>query len=189
MIGRLARGAYEILLGLALVAGLGMVGAYFYGEHRGAEVMRLERNDHWQGIVSKLQGDHATALQAETRKARAKEDEWLANILKVGEALAKERARNAALQGDLSAALARERVRSAAATRAATGGRTEAEDTVAAARDRAAALGRSLDDALRAHEVCSGELEGSRMDTRALLAAWPRDSDEVASREPTTEEH
>lgn len=182
MIRRLARGALEVFLGLALLSGLGMVGTYFWADGRATQAANDERNSHWQGVVARLHEEHAKQLRAETAKAKAQEDQWLANILTVGEALAKERTRNAALQGGLDAALARERVRSAAAARAATGGRTEAEDTVAAARDRASALGRSLEDALRAHEVCSGELERSRMDTRALLAAWPRD--EVASEEP-----
>lgn len=179
---RLVRGALEVFLGLALLSGLGMVGTYFWADGRATQAANDERNSHWQGVVSKLHEEHAKQLRAETAKAKAQEDQWLANILTVGEALAKERAANARLRGDLSAAVARaDRVRNAT-TAAATGGRTEAEDSTAAARDRAAALGRSLGEALLAHEECSGELESARADTRALLAAWPRD--EVASQEP-----
>lgn len=179
---RLVRGALEVFLGLALLPGLGMVGTYFWGESRATRAVTDERNSHWQGVVAKLQTEAASRLAAETAKAKAQEDQWLANILTVGEALAKERAANARLRGDLAAVVARaDRVRNATAT-AATGGRTEAEDSTAAARDRAAALGRSLGEALLAHEECSGELESARADTRALLAAWPRD--EVALPQP-----
>lgn len=179
---RLVHGAFEIFLGLALLSGLGMVGTFFWADGRATQAANDERNSHWQGVVGTLQAEHAKRLAAETAKAKQQEDQWLANILTVGEALAKERAANARLRGDMAAVVARaDRVRSATAS-AATGGRTEAEDSTAAARDRAAALGRSLGEALLAHEECSGELESARADTRALLAAWPRD--EVALPQP-----
>lgn len=182
---RLARGALEVFLGLALLAGLGMVGTYFWGESRATRAVTDERNLHWQGVVAKLHEEHAKQLRAETAKAKAQEDQWLANILTVGEALAKERAANARLRGDLSAAVARaDRMRDQLAA-AAAGGVTEAEDSVAACRGRADALGRVLEEALRAHRTCELDAEDLAGGVRALRAGWPRESaDAVASPQP-----
>lgn len=179
---RLARGALEAFLGLALLSGLGMVGTYFWGESRATRAVTDERNSHWQGVVAKLHEEHAKQLRAETAKAKAQEDQWLANILTVGEALAKERAANARLRGDLTAAVARaDRMRDQLAA-AASGGRTEAEDTVGACRARADAFGRVLEEALRAHRTCELDAEDLAGGIRALQAGWPRDT--VASPEP-----
>lgn len=177
---RLARGALEVFLGLALLSGLGMVGTYFWGESRATRAVTDERNSHWQGVVAKLHEEHAKQLRAETAKAKAQEDQWLANILTVGEALAKERASNARLRGDLTAAVARaDRMREQLAA-AASGGVTEAEDTVSAARNRAEALGGVLRSALLAHRQCELDAEDLAADVRALRAAWPREqSDSV----------
>lgn len=175
MIRRLARGALEVFLGLALLAGLGMVGTYFWGESRATKAVTDDRNSHWQGVVAKLREEHAKQLRAETAKAKAQEHQWLANILTVGEALAKERAANARLRGDLSAAVARaDRMRDQLAA-AAAGGVTEAEDSVAACRGRADALGRVLEEALRAHRTCELDAEDLAGGVRALRAGWPRE--------------
>lgn len=182
---RLVRGALEVFLGLALLSGLGMAGTYFWGESRGTQAATDERNSHWQGVVAKLQAEATSRLAAETAKAKAQEDQWLANILTVGEALAKERASNARLRGDLSAAVARaDRMREQLAA-AATGGRPEAEDTVGACRARADALGRVLEEALRSHRTCELDAEDLAGGVRALQAAWPREQpDAVALPQP-----
>lgn len=182
---RLVHGAYEVFLGLALLSGLGMVGSYFWGESRGTQMATDERNSHWQGVLATLQAEHAKRLAAETAKARQQEDLWLANILTVGEALAKERASNARLRGDLSAAVARaDRMREQLAA-AATGGVPEAQDSVAACRARADAFGRVLEEALRAHRTCELDAEDLAGGVRALQAGWPREQpDAVALPQP-----
>jgi len=55
----------------------------------------------------------------------------------------------------------------------ATGGRAASEDTVAAARDRARALGDVLGEALREQEELVLAAEDRAADARALLDAWP----------------
>jgi hypothetical protein len=182
---RVTRGALEVFLGLALLSGLGMVGTYFWGESRATRAVTDERNSHWQAVVAKLQAEAAARLAAETAKVKQQEDQWLANILTVGEALAKERAANARLRGDLSTAVARaDRMRDQLAT-AATGGVPEAQDSTSACRARADALGRVLGEALRASEQCSLDAEDLAGGVRALRAGWPREQpDAVALPQP-----
>lgn len=179
---RLVHGALEIFLGLALLSGLGMAGTFFWADGRATQAANDERNSHWQGVVGTLQAEHGKRLAAETAKAKQQEDQWLANILTVGEALAKERAANARLRGDMAAVVARaDRMRSQLAA-AASGGVTEAEDTAGACRARADAFGRVLEEALRAHRTCELDAEDLAGGVRALQAGWPRD--EVASAQP-----
>ena len=56
---------------------------------------------------------------------------------------------------------------------AASGGVEASNDTVAACRERAAALGNVLDSALQAHAVCTAEAEDLASGVRALRSAWP----------------
>jgi len=168
---------------MALAGGLGMVAVgawqHWSGHRAGVAEATEERNAHWEAQLRVLVAEHAKQLAAETAKAKSIEDAWLTQTLKVGEALAKERETNARLRGDLAAAVARtDRMRNQLAA-VATGGRTEAEDTVAACRARADALGVVLETALRAHRVCELDAEDLASGLRAMQAAWPRD--EVAS--------
>ena len=66
----------------------------------------------------------------------------------------------------------RDRLRDAIDAYAAGGG-LAAPDSVAACRERAAQLGRAVDEALQAHGECTAQAVDLAADVRALLAAWP----------------
>lgn len=66
----------------------------------------------------------------------------------------------------------RDRLRDAIDAYAAGGG-LAAQDTGPACRERAAQLGRALDEALHAHGECTAQAVDLATDVRSLLAAWP----------------
>lgn len=167
---RAALGMVRLALVAALLAGLGMVGAGVQGYAKGKRAATLERNVHWQGVVDKLQADAHAALQAAEDRTRAVEE---TNRLRRQGADDEQERERAATRAALAAVAAdRDRLRQQLAA-AATGGVQAADDSVAACRDRAEALGGVLADALRAHAECTAEAEDLAAGVRALRAAWP----------------
>lgn len=158
-------------LGFAAVTGL----AYWRGDAAGAARATAERNAHWQRIVDKLQADARQAVAAEAQRVQALQEQWRLARQGADHERERERAANAARLA--AAAADRDRLRDELAA-AAAGGVTEAADSVAACRDRAATLGGLLGSALRASEQCAGEAEDVAAELRRVRAAWPR-NDEV----------
>ena len=178
---RVLRGAISLLLWVAMAGGLatvlGSALSYWRGHSAGTESATTERNAHWHGVLSKLQAEHASQLQAETAKSAADTTRMARAVHQAQEHLEHERQATARLRGDLAAAVQRhDRLRDALASTA-TGGRAEADDTVAACRGRADALGRVLGEALQAHERCSLDAEDIASGIRALRDGWPRGGD------------
>lgn len=174
---RIVRGALTLTLYLLLASGVGMAAVgwwrYSAGFDDGHAQASAERDSHWQSLVSRMQAEAGERLAAETKKATDLERHWVAEVIRVGEALETERRTTARLRGDFAGAVQRARVLDSRLAAVATGGRTEAEDTVAACRERADALGRVLGEALRASEQCSLDAEDLAAGIRALRGAWP----------------
>lgn len=167
---RAAQGVLQLALVGLLLSGVGMAATGTWAWFKSASVAKAKADTHWQGVVDTLQRDHRKAVDEEAAKVRAIDEQW--RLARQGAALEQERER-AATRAALAAAYADAgRLRDQLAT-AAGGGVTAADDTVAACRERAAAFGRVLDEALRAHAQCSADAEDLAADVRALRTAWP----------------
>lgn len=154
----------------ALLAGLGMAGTGVVAYAKGKRAAVAERNAHWQGVVDKLQADARAALQAAEERTLAVEETNRLRRQGADDVQERERAANRAALAAVAAD--RDRLREQLAT-AAAGSVAAADDSVAACRDRAQALGRVLGDALRAHAECTAAAEDLAAGVRALRAAWP----------------
>jgi hypothetical protein len=173
--GLVAGGGIRLWVEIAVVAALlGAVGAQTWRVHSWQAKEGQARAENAQTIAlwNKQVAESARAAFAESEKNRAitadlqrKKDEA-------------EHARQVVQQNAarVAAGFAAERagMRSQLAAYAAPGGSGLAVDTVAACRERAAALGDSLDGSLRAEEDLTDALERSRSDTRSLLDSWPK---------------
>lgn len=167
---RWSAGIVQLALVCCIVGGLGMAGAGVAGYFKGRNAATTERNAHWQGQIDRLQQQHRAAVEAETARTRAVEEQW--RIARQGADHERERERAANAARVAAVAADRDRLRDELA-RAAAGGVTEAADSVAACRDRAATLGGILGSALRASERCAGEAEDLAGELRRVRAAWP----------------
>lgn len=115
----------------------------------------------------------AVAAQRQEAESRARETAWSNAVQEQQRALESERQRSARFAADLRAArLDADSLREPIDTFAAGGG--AAVDTIAACRDRAAALGDLLAEALHAGEACAGDGEAESAKLRAVLGSWPR---------------
>lgn len=175
---RVLRGAISLLLWVAMAGGLatvlGSALSYWRGHSAGSESATAERNAHWRGVLDTLQDEHAKQLRAETAKSAEDTNRMARSVHQAQEHLEHERQATARLRGDLAAAVQRhDRMRDALAA-AATGGRTEADDSLPACRARADAIGRVLGEALQAHERCSLDAEDLASGVRTLRDGWPQ---------------
>lgn len=166
-------GALQLALVGVIVAGMATAGAGVAGYFKGKRAATAERNAHWQGVVDKMLGDHRQAFE----RARADAERTTTAITKerddAQDQLAREVARTQALRGDLARAVRdADRLRDQLAA-VATGGVAADQDSVAACRDRASALGRVLGEALRASEQCHLDAEDLAAGVRALRSGWP----------------
>jgi len=167
---RWAAGVVQLALVGAIVGGLAVAGAGVAGYLKGKRVATAERNTHWQGQVDRLQAQHRAAVDAEAQRVRALEEQWRLARQGADHERERERASNAARVAAVAAD--RDRLRDELA-RAAAGGVAEADDSVAACRDRAAAFGRVLGEALRAGAECAAAAEDLATSVRTLQRAWP----------------
>lgn len=161
LVGAIAGG-----LGLAVVTGL----AYWRGKVAGTKQATAERNAHWQALVDTLQRQARAAVDAEAQHVRALEEQW--RIARQGADHERERERAANAARVAAVAADRDRLRDELAA-AAAGGVTAADDSIAACRDRAAAFGRVLGEALRAAGECAADAEDLATGVRTLQRAWP----------------
>lgn len=115
----------------------------------------------------------AAAAAAATTAYRAVEQAYMLNNEAASAAREKDRESNQRVVADLRRQLAGVRGQLAAF---ATAGRPAAEDSLAACRDRASALGDVLAEALRVESELAADAEDRAADARALLEAWPRNA-------------
>lgn len=189
--GRVARGAITALLYVALAGGIATtVGsglAYFKGRADG----KLAAENVAAGERAEQETKHAAERDRLRRDAQQRFDEALAEAARRHDlidtarreaqrdlALEQATTRRLRYERDLAARAAADagRVRDEALARAATGGTTEAADTIGACRARADALRRALGEVLggasellRERGTCSLDLEDAGAGTRALL--------------------
>lgn len=176
---RIVRGALSLVLYVALAGGLatavGSALAYWRGHAAGAEqaeqqaaAERADAERRHRAEQDRLRADAQARFDAALVAAAERYDRIDTARREAQHALATEQTRIARLRGDLAAAVRdRDRLRDALAG-AATGGVTEAEDSTAACRARADALGRVLGEALSAHRQCSLDAEDLAAGLRAL---------------------
>ncbi|MCL4695465.1 MAG: hypothetical protein KJ023_00160 [Burkholderiaceae bacterium] len=176
---RAVRGALSLILYVALAGGVatavGSALAYWRGHAAGAEqaeqqaaAERADAERRHRAEQDRLRADAQAKFDAALVAAAERYDRIDTARKEAQHALAIEQSRTARLRGDLAAAVRdRDRLRDALAG-AATGGVTEAEDSTAACRARADALGRVLGEALSAHRQCSLDAEDLAAGLRAL---------------------
>lgn len=161
---------FGIKLGLIalLLGGIGMAGTGLYGFVKGKAADK-QRSDL---VISRMVAQYnADALKA-SEAARAKESELQAKLKGAQDALDKERATSTRIAADLRLTRTeRDGLRDQIGAFA--GGSGVSEDTISAARDRAATLGRLLDESLQLQEELAGDAEALAADVRALRQAWP----------------
>ncbi len=180
MIRRAARGAVSLMLYTLMAGGIatavGSTASYFKGRADGtraasakAEADRARADRLHNQQLDRLRADAAARFDTAVREADERFERVDAARKEAQHALATEQAKISRLRGERDDAVRdRDRVRSAAVAAAASGGVTEAEDTVGACRSRADALGLVVDEALRAHRLCSLDLEEAGAGVRAL---------------------
>lgn len=176
---RIVRGALSLVLYVALAGGLatavGSALAYWRGHAAGAEqaeqqaaAERADAERRHRAEQDRLRADAQARFDAALVAAAERYDRIDTARKEAQHALAIEQSRTARLRGDLAAAVRdRDRMRDALAG-AASGGVTEAEDSLGACRSRADALGRVLGEALSAHRQCSLDAEDLAAGLRAL---------------------
>lgn len=153
---------YGAVLLVLVAAGWAVVS---YGNSREA-AGRAAVQAQWQAERLLLERTAAAATQA----ARDTEEKLAAQRQEADRARQTERAAAHRAAADLRAD--RDRLRDAIDAYAAGGG-LAAQDTGPACRERAAQLGRALDEALHAHGECTAQAVDLATDVRSLLAAWP----------------
>jgi hypothetical protein len=131
-------------------------------------------------VLQRERTDAAEARAAAEKTAREASDKYRATEAHYIKQL--EESRNARLHDEMvnNRAIAQftaERSRLLSFIRAYAGGGNPADDTLAAARDRADTLGSLLAEALRVQEELAGDAERESADARSLLAAWPAPED------------
>lgn len=164
------------LLG-ALLAGLGMVGVGIERWHAGHAAGAAEEKAHADQVLATLRERQRAELEAANARADAISEQWRTARQGADREREKERAATQAARAADAADLQRMRDQLAAA---AAGGVEAADDTVAACRDRAAAFGRLLGEALRAGGDCAADAEDLGTSVRTLQRAWPVTPQEAA---------
>jgi hypothetical protein len=155
--------ARMLLIGGAILVIL--IGLWAWGEKR--------EDDGRSEVQAAWDDERATLISAAAdaqAKARAMEQEFARAAQEATHAQVRERQRNARAVADIAGD--RDRLRNQLETYAAGGG-LSAGDPGPAASERAAKLGRALDDALSAHAACTAGAVDLAADVRALRAAWP----------------
>lgn len=163
MIGLLRGVGISLMIGgAATIAGSTIY--YFKGKTAGrAEV---------QAVYDKAVAEHNAAAIKASEENRRKESELAAKVKGAEDALAKERTAASKIAADLRRARTeRDGLRDQIGAFAGGGG--VSEDTLSAARDRAATLGRLLDESLQLQEELAGDAEALASEVRALRQSWP----------------
>lgn len=172
MISTIRAAILASLFGLIL-AGLTGVVAGVKAYAAGREKERLVQTE----IIGKMVTRHQASVDEANRRADALEEQW--RLARQGADRAQENER-AATRAALAAVNAdRDRLREQLAA-AASGGVQAADDSVAACRVRAAALGVVLGQALQSHAQCTADLEDAATGIRTLQRGWPSDAGESA---------
>jgi hypothetical protein len=157
--------ARMLLIGGAILVIL--IGLWAWGEKR--------EDDGRAEVQAAWDDERATLISAAAdaqAKQRAVEQEFNRARQEATDAQANERRRNARAVAELSAD--RDRLRNDIEAYAAGGG-ASASGAAPACNERAANLGRALDDALQSHAACVGTAADLAADVRALRSAWPRE--------------
>jgi hypothetical protein len=176
-VNRRAAGLAQLALIGLIVGGLGVAAvtglAYWRGDAAGAARTAAERNAHWQAVTDKMQAQARAEFEA-ARVAAERESAALTKDRDDAQAnLNRERARTQALRGDLDRVVRdADRMREQLAA-VASGGVSEDQDSIAACRARADAIGRVLGQALRTSEQCALDAEDLAAGDRALRNGWP----------------
>lgn len=124
-------------------------------------------------VLAQERAASAEAARHQEADYRAKETAWSNALQEAFRALETERQRAARFAADLRAArLDADSLRGDIARFASGGG--PADDSLAACRDRAEALGLLAGEALRSSEACAADGEAESAKLRAVLSAWPR---------------
>lgn len=169
-----AAGVLQLALVGLLLSGVGMAATGTWAWFKGKRTATAERNAHWQGVVDTLQRQAQAAVAAADARTAAIQEQWRMARQGADRERETERAANAARVAAVAAD--RDRVRDELA-RAAAGGVEAADDSTAACRDRAAAIGRVLGAALQASAQCATDAEDLAAELRRVRAAWPRASE------------
>lgn len=126
-----------------------------------------------QQVLAQERAEAATAARQQEASYRAREQAWSNAVQETYRALETERQRAVRFAADLRAArLDADSLRGDIARFASGGG--PADDSLAACRDRAEALGLLAGEALRSSEACAADGEAESAKLRAVLSAWPR---------------
>lgn len=142
---------------------------YYAGKRAGATADRL-RSDK---IIATMIAEHAANVAAANQRADAIQEQWRAQRKGAQDALDRERKEWGTIGSRLAAVDAdRGRLRDALAAYAA-GGVSPADDSAAACRERAAALGDVLGEMVRGYAQCTAAAEDHAAGVRALQVAWP----------------
>lgn len=149
---------------LALLAGIGVQTVRLSHSETELAVEKADRAEDVRRATQAALVQSESYRTLEQQLTKTKEDAEHVRI--------KDQAASAAVAAGLRAE--RDGVRRDLAAYAAGGGGAAAVDTVAACRDRAAALGDALAGSLRTEEDLTDQLERRDSDTRSLLDAWPR---------------
>ncbi len=128
----------------------------------------------WEAVVASMRAKAAEDLAAAAEKFRAQERAWQTKVEEVQHALAAQQDKTRAVEANLRRARTELVGLRGDIARYAAGGASAAEDTLAACRDRTAALGNLLGQALQASEECAGDGERERNKLEAVRGAWPR---------------
>jgi predicted lipid-binding transport protein (Tim44 family) len=162
-------GLRALVLSVMVTALLGGVSSFVVGIKRYAQG-KADDKQRSDLVIARLVSEHRAAVLEANAKADAITESW--RMARQGAERDQERER-AAVRATLAAVNAdRGELRDQLAA-AARGGVEAGSDTVAACRDRAAAFGDVLDQALQAHAVCTAEAEELASGVRALRSAWP----------------
>lgn len=149
----------------AAVLAVAFAGATFYAYQKGKAADK-QRSDL---VIERMVSDAAQRLLEANARNAAVSANLQATKERAERELQSERQTNARRIADAVATdrIVREQITDFAR------GPGASEDTVAACRADARALGDVLDSALRAHAVCSGHAETEAGTARTLLRAWP----------------
>lgn len=153
-----------LLIGGAILVIL--IGLWAWGEKR--------EDDGRAEVQAAWDDERATLISAAAdaqAKHRAVEQEFARMAQEATHAQAKERQRNARAVADIAGD--RDRLRIQLEAYAAGDGGAPGDPGLASS-ERAAKLGRALDEALSAHAACIGTAADLAADVRALRSAWPK---------------
>lgn len=151
---------------LVIAAVLALAGTWWHGYKRG-EAHDKQRSD---AVIATMIAEAQGRLDAANAMIRQQSDAMQATKEEAERDLQAERQRQARRVAD---AVATDRVVREQLAEVARGPGAD-QDTLAACRRDASALGDVLGSALQAHAVCSGHAEEEAAIARSLLAAWPR---------------